>query len=205
MRVILRLQSNKNIKQKELFLKYHHTMHGFVYSKITDSEAFKTLHKKQEFKPFSFGNLFPVKEETIKEGENYSIVISSPIPKFIEELFFSITPGEVMNIGEASFMILEQQIKQIRLKNNSIIENISPINLTKHENNTIKSLKFGESNYVEQLRENLIKKYNQYNKEKIENDFRLFENIEIKPNEKRKEASFPIYFFNKGKNEYFNV
>ncbi len=199
MRIILKLISKKTINQKEFNNKYNTSFHGFLFKKINDYYANK-------YGSFSFGNLFPIKNNIIKEGEKYNIIISSPKNELIEKLFFSINESSTINIGEGSFEIESIMIKNVILKKNSKIENIQPINITKQENNKIIAIKYEEEGFLELLKKNLIKKYNFFfPEEKIDEDFNLFENVIIKPYEKKKEASFPIYFYNKEKNDKFDV
>ena len=55
------------------------------------------------------------------------------------------------------------------------------------------------------LRKNLLNKFNFFNKTKIDIKFSLFDNVNIKLYEKRKEGSIPIFFRNNQKNDSFKI
>ncbi len=204
MRLILSLRSNKTINQKNFEEKYHTAMHGFLYKQLLPH--FPNLHEEKSYGVFCFGNLFPIENSLIKEGGTYKVVITSPLPEVIEKLFFSISLEKLVNLGEASFTVLEKKIKIITLKKHSSIENISPIQITIKENEVIKSLKFGDARYLDCLRKNLIRKYNFFSGgSKLDEEFQLFENVIIETYPHKAEASFPIYFYNKEKNDKFYI
>ncbi|HOJ96559.1 MAG TPA: CRISPR-associated endoribonuclease Cas6 [Methanospirillum sp.] len=88
MRILLELQNTQD--QKDISLEYH-KLQGFIYSLIKKS-GFIGIHDKLGYKPFSFSNLFPFKNQ--KKGE-------------IQKLIFA-TPGH--GLGEAVFETLEKQL-----------------------------------------------------------------------------------------------
>lgn len=203
MRIVLRLKANKTVSQKDTHAKFFTAMHGFIYKKLSDSK-FKDMHDKKGFKGFCFGNIYPIKGGKIESGKQYSLIISSPLPDLIQELFFSLSEGENINLGESSFTLEEFYVKQFRLSNNSVIETATILNLTRHENDKIIALKFKDSGYLDALSRNLIRKYNYFNKEKVEEDFPLFENIKIDLMNKG-ELAVPLLIQTEGRNDTFTV
>ena len=115
MRLILRLKSNKTIQQKDLYKKYYTSMHGFIYKKLSKTTSFKSLHSNKKYKPFSFSNLFPIKEGIVEEFSEdkknyYYIIISSPLPLFIQELFFQFEDGEKIRFDSIPFKLIKPLI-----------------------------------------------------------------------------------------------
>ena len=205
MRLLLTLRSNKGVDQRQAFEKYFTAMHGFAYNKLSSSNSFKRLHETDGFKGFCFGNLFPVKNNRLIENKEYSVVITSPLPKIIETLFFQIKEEEMLNVGEFSFTVMRVQLQRFKIKPSDVLETMTLINVTKHDNGKIRALKFKDKGYLEHLRKNLVHKYNQFNEVKVLDNFDLFKNIEIKLRKGRNELSIPIFFYNKEKNKRFNI
>jgi CRISPR-associated endoribonuclease Cas6 len=203
MRLILKLKANKTASQKETYSKFFTTMHGFIYGKLQDSKL-RDIHNKRSFKGFCFGYLYPVRNESIDEGKGYSIVVSSPLPCLIQELFFRLEEGEIINLGETSFALDAFCVKQFNLSLNSTIETVTIINLTKHEKDKIIALNYNNQDYLEALRKNLIRKYNSFNQDRIEENFPLFENIDISLMKKGKFA-VPLLLHNGEKDNKFTV
>ena len=198
MRLMLKLQAQKDVAQKEFQEKYPSSMNSFLYGCLEQKENFSKLHDENKFKGFCFGNLHPVKNKKIKQDEVYSVTISSSNPQIIETLFFTIKVDESVNLGEGSFKIVESGIQRIELEENSTLETLSVINVTENNEGNIKALSYlrEKEKYLEGLRKNLIRKYNSLKNKSVDESFDLFEGIEIKPI-KGKEHAIPILFDNK--------
>ncbi|MFH1642490.1 MAG: CRISPR-associated endoribonuclease Cas6 [Nanoarchaeota archaeon] len=172
-------------------------MNGYIYKILASNKDLASIHEGKKFKGFCFGNIYPVKDRQIKENCNYNLVLSSPIPKIIEHLFFNIKEDCTINLGEGSFNVEGIEVRNFVLNNKNIIETLSIINLTKHTENKILPLLYDENKeeFLNQLSINLIRKYNHLRQKEIGEDFKLFENIEIgliKNNHKLKHFSIPI-------------
>ena len=195
MRLILRLKSNKDISQKAFLSKYYSAMNGHIYNILSKNKDYSALHEEKGFKGFCFGNIYPVSDQLIKENEDYSLVISSPLPKFIEHLFFSAKEGSVINLGEGSFTVAGIEARNFLLKNSDIIETMSILNLISNENGKPVLFEREPEKYLKQLKINLIKKYNHFRGKNVSLDFSLFENVEIKQIRAKKNSepySIPI-------------
>ncbi|MFH1439276.1 MAG: CRISPR-associated endoribonuclease Cas6 [Candidatus Woesearchaeota archaeon] len=179
MRILLNLKSLKTIPQKEGLSKFNSAMHGWIYKKLDNNSKYKELHNQKVFKPFCFGNIFPIKNAIIELNNKYNMTISSPEPELIRTLFFSLEQGEIINLGEMQFELIDFLVKPIKLHHLCTIESATIISLTKHENGKIKSLLFNDVGYLKQLKVNLIKKYNQLTNKDVSLDFDLFNNINI--------------------------
>lgn len=194
MRLSLKLKSISTVLQRDFHSRYFTDFHGFVYQTMKTEKAL-----------FSFSNLFPVKGQKVVQDEYYNVLISSSIPSVIEKIFFGLKIGEKINIGELSFLLEEVKLVTRQLKNDSVIESINVINLTKHTENRIRAIKYDQEGYKGFLKQSLIRKYNRITGNSVSEDFDLFSNVDISLHEKHPTASFPINFYNKGKNKSFNV
>ena len=194
MRLQLKLESLKTVSQKHFHRQYFTDMHGFLA---------KVAGKDEKYGKYCFGNLFPIKNQKIEQDKEYSVIISSSEPSIIEKIFFSLEIESILNIGELQFKIKDVSINSHKLLNNSIIESISPVNITTNNNGKIKFHKFDNNGYVKLLEKNLLNKY-AFLKE-IKPEINLFENVTITPNEKHPDSSFQINFFNKQENKNFKV
>ncbi len=91
MRLLLNLKALKSVKQNKLNnSKYYTGMHGWIYSKLKGTK-FGDLHSKREFKPFCFGNLYPIRSGTIKQDDVYRFWISSPDEMFMVSLLSNLS------------------------------------------------------------------------------------------------------------------
>ena len=192
MRLKVQMVSLKTVSQEHFHKQYFTDMHGFLAP---------IAGKDEDYGKFCFGNLFPITEQKIIEGKNYNVIISSPEPKIIEKLFFSFEIDKLINIGELQFKVVEIGLEPRKLRNNSIIESISPVNLTIHDEDRIRFLKYDNNGYIKHLEKNLLGKYRFLRGKECSE--KLFENIDVFEHEKHPFASFQINFFNKGENTNF--
>jgi len=194
MRLLLKLECLKTVSQEHFFKGYFTAMHGWLAP---------VAGKDEKYGNFCFGNLFPIKNEKVEQGEEYSIIISSSNPSTIEKIFFHLERDSILNIGELQFKIKDFKIKHQKLKNNSVIESISPVNITTNENGNIRFHRFANNGYLKKLEGHLLRKYAFLKNDK--SDIDLFKNVEVDINEKRPFSCFHINFFNKEKNDIFKV
>jgi CRISPR-associated endoribonuclease Cas6 len=212
MRLILKLKSLKEVSQnKENNSKFYTAMNSWIYEKLRGSD-FKDMHSKNEFKEFCFSNLFPIKNKIIKQGQELNLVLSSSNNLLINEIIKKIKLKSKINLGEYSFeLIYFKQLLSKKVNDFMLLENESILNLTFHElndkkPNKIKAITLNENKelFENNLRKNLIRKFNQFNGDKINEDFDLWENIEIKeiPNSKK---SVRLNFLKEQEYTFFNV
>lgn len=194
MRLSLKFEALKTVLQEHFHKQYFTDMHGFLAN---------IAGKDSKYGKFCFGNLFPIRNQKIEEKKIYSILISSSDPLVIEKIFFSLVVGSLVNLGEMQFRITEISIEQRKLNKNSVIESISPINITKNKDGKIYFYKLGDSEYLKLLQQHLLEKYAFLKGTKC--NFNLFSSVVITANEKHPFAIFQINFFNKGKNDKFKV
>ncbi len=194
MKLILKLMCLKTVSQEHFFRGYFTAMHGLLAN---------VAGKDEKYGKFTFGNIHPIINQKIEAGKEYSIIVSSSEPSIIERLFFFFSEGKVLNIGELQFRVVNVAILSQTLRNNSVIESVSPVNITVHENGRVRFLKFGDKDYLKYLEKSLLSKYEFLTGETV--GFGLFENVKLSVHEKHPFASFQINFFNKQKNDNFKV
>ncbi|MEM4710953.1 MAG: CRISPR-associated endoribonuclease Cas6 [Candidatus Woesearchaeota archaeon] len=173
----LLLKSVKSVAQnRENNTRFHLGTRGYIYKKTEDLD----LHDKITHKYFTFSNLFVVKDEKIEENKAYTLYISSPDSRFISMILYNTYLNEIVNLGEYSF-VLEKIIyeKGFSIKDFSIFQTATMINLTKNLSKSYKALIYGKDvDFIKHLNNNLLSKYNEYNKTKINID--LFKNCKIR-------------------------
>jgi CRISPR-associated endoribonuclease Cas6 len=182
MRLILKLKSNKDVLQsKENNSKFYTGMHGWIYDKLKDTD-FAGVYSEKNFKPFCFSNLFKIDNGKIEENKNYNLIISSQNEMFMITLLSKINLSEEINLGEYSFELINYKpLGKCRIGVGDILESETIVNICLDENGKRKAITLSKNPdlFKMQLRKNLIRKYNQYNEDKIEEEFNLFENIKI--------------------------
>ncbi|MEM4361122.1 MAG: CRISPR-associated endoribonuclease Cas6 [Candidatus Anstonellaceae archaeon] len=185
MRLLLTLKSKKDA---EYDLRYYNKVHGFIYNLLKNT-PYHSLHNKPGYKFFCFSNIFPIGE--IKVGDLRKFLISSPDIQFIHFLEEELNKKNEVFIGEWHFKI--EEIKKIELKipNKMKLVTATPLIIripkrkySEYKINSTKPYLFWEpyfpfQSFIKQLEENLIKKYNQFYKTKIE-EFPIFEQFEFK-------------------------
>jgi CRISPR-associated endoribonuclease Cas6 len=137
------------------------------------------LHNHNNFKFFTFSNLFPLPKEVIKEKDKYYLVISSPKDEIIDLIFCNSPIGEIINLGEYSFIL--RNIKKeniIKLDNFNIFRTATLINITKRSDKGYKALLLDkDADFLDCLNRNCLAKYNTYFSEN--NSLNLFENCKV--------------------------
>jgi CRISPR-associated endoribonuclease Cas6 len=206
MRISLKLKSNKTVKQsKEINSKYYSAMHGWIYNKLENTD-FSDIYSKKEFKPFCFSNLYPIKNTKIEENQIYNLTISSPNEMIMIALLSNINVGEMINLGEYSFELIDYKpLGKKEINSGDELDSETIINITLNESGKRKAITLSKdsNSFKKNLSKNLIRKYNQYNEEKIEEDFNLWENIEIEEI-KNTESAVKINLI-KNSDNWFNV
>lgn len=148
-------------------------------SKLIDKTFLKDdklsrFHKENKFKNYCFNMLYPLEKSKIyKKGEIYTFIIRT-VDKELSNHFTQNLTNEYTS--EIKVLTLDKRV--ISKKHIDKVYSITPI-IAKFEdgywrkNNTIDVLE-------KRIKDNIIKKYNQFHKTEIDEDFELFTNIHIK-------------------------
>ncbi len=201
MRLILRLKALNNCSQtKENNSKFLKAMHGFIYNSIENNE----LYESNEFKPFVFSNIYPIKNQKIEEKQEYSLIISSFKKEIILLIIKKLIENTTLNLGEYSFIVSSFKPVPSELINDFCLLTTETIALAYNKNNKAITLNESKTEFLELLKNNLIKKFNQFNNEKISKDFDLWDNIELSEITNSKKA-IKLEFTKNQKNHFFTA
>ncbi|MEM4359420.1 MAG: CRISPR-associated endoribonuclease Cas6 [Candidatus Bilamarchaeaceae archaeon] len=185
MRLMLNLES---VLDASYDYKYYHKVQGLIYNSLRDTK-FSHLHDSGVYKYFCFSNIFPIGD--FKKGDKRKLIISSPNSLFIETLKEKLSQKDEIHIGDLAFRIDSMKTFEIKFPRRVTLINSTPIILRiKPEN----AQKFGITRkakeiywrpgdpidlFIKQLEDNIIKKYNYYNRIKLTEEFPLFEILEF--------------------------
>jgi len=152
---------------------YNHQLSSALYSKIVDKDYQHKLHTSQDFKFFNFSQIFINK---LKTTDNYLIArkgdihiyISSPNDYFLTNMVNGFLTEPYLKLNNQYFEVKHmEEITLDNINNTENIKTISPvISRTKKEVNgklRVWDLAPGD-HFYKNLENNLIKKYEKYNK-----------------------------------------
>lgn len=173
------------MSQKDTLAKYYSSLQGWVYKQKLANSVFSGLHGKKGFKNFCLSNLIGVKNKKIIENYAYKITISSPNKELINVIKSNLKEGEMINLGEYSFELMRFYDYEVELDNFSVIETPSIIVVTENRKGNPYALDFlkkeEKAKYLYLLNRNMIKKYNSFNGERIDENHNLWKNVSIEP------------------------
>ncbi|MBP1888795.1 CRISPR-associated endoribonuclease Cas6 [Clostridium moniliforme] len=160
----------KNILENEIL-----SQEGFLIDLVLGkSENFLELHKKNCFKNYCFNGFYPLENDKVYKEDNIYTFQIRTVSKELAIYLAEELPKNYTNY----LKVLKVDEKIIKKKNISKIYSITPI-ILKNEVGYWRgnySLEYFEN----RVKSNLIKKYNNYTGEKIEEDFPLFIAMEFK-------------------------
>lgn len=160
----------KDIEQKDLIARITEV----IDKALSNSEFYLEYHKKNTFKNYCYNGFYPVEIDKLYKTDNiYTFQIRT-----IDIDLFKYLTLEINNIVTNHIKVLKSDIKIINPKHIDKIYSITPL-VMKTELGYWKGNVSLES-YENRIKSNLIKKYNMYYGEKIEEDFPLFTAIEFK-------------------------
>ncbi|WP_042274356.1 CRISPR-associated endoribonuclease Cas6 [[Clostridium] dakarense] len=140
---------------------------------LTKSEIYTKFHNENKFKNYSFNMLYPLEKDKVYKKENIYTFIIRTVDNNLSEYFMK----ELKNQYTDEIKVLTVSKKIIPIKHIESIHTITPI-VSKFDkgywkqHSTIDVLE-------KRITENLIKKYNNFYDEKIDEDFELFTAMSI--------------------------
>lgn len=146
------------------------------------------FHNKNEYKNYCFNSFYPIERDGVyKEGRIYTIVIRT-----IDKSLFTYLNKNLPLAYTPKLRGLKTEIKIIN--KNKIISKLYSITslVIKNDDGYWKNI-ISEQEFTKRLRENLIKKYNSFTKQEINEDFKFIKLLEF--NNKK-----PISNYYKGRN-----
>ena len=146
----------------------------FVDLALGKSKEFLSFHNENEFKNYCFNSFYPLEEDGIyKAGKVYTINLRT-IDKELANHFHA-------NLANEHNNFIKGLMCEIRILPKKLIEklySITPVIIKTDKGYWKNSLSIDE--FERRIKENLIKKYNQYNDVKISEDFELYTTILMK-------------------------
>lgn len=145
-----------------------------IDNNFLNSEVFKEFHEENKFKLYVFDNLYPIEKDGIyKEGSIYSFrlrTIDESLKDFLEKY--------LVNSYTKKIKVLTIKTRVIAKKNIDKLYSITPAVCKFQDGYWRKNHSLCE--FENRIKSNLIKKYNEFTKEKIDENFQLFDYIEFK-------------------------
>ncbi|HBA04588.1 MAG TPA: CRISPR-associated endoribonuclease Cas6 [Clostridium sp.] len=132
------------------------------------------LHNKNIFKNYCFNSFYPIDKSGIYKADNIYTVKIRTISKDLGKYFNNVLANEYTDCIKG----LVTDIRIIPKKHIEKIYSITPLILKNNDGYWKGSLGFEE--FEKRVKENLIKKYNFINDEKLDENFDLYTFIEIK-------------------------
>ena len=221
MRIKIELTADK----KNVILKtgFNALLQALIYNNISDNLAKKLhdegfLYEKRKFKLFVFSSIlergdFDVARKEFKFPQSISFYISSPVDYILEDMARTFINSNYVILGNNKLFVSSVNVINVMLPESNIlkINALTPIEM----HSTLKkadgkNFTYYHSPFEERfsvlIRENLLKKWSIYHKEKTEASFVIKPLFKNKNNEK-------IVYFGTGKNKtlvkgwkgYFNI
>ncbi|GAB6150019.1 CRISPR-associated endoribonuclease Cas6 [Clostridium novyi] len=138
---------------------------------LCKSEEFSKFHEENKFKMYCFNGFYPIeKSEVYKKGKIYDFsirTVDESLAKFIKE--------NLVNEYTECIKVLTIQEKIIHERYIEKIYSIMPVILKTTQGYWRKNLRLED--FERLIKENLIKKYNQYYNTKIDENFSLYDNL----------------------------
>lgn len=140
---------------------------------LAKEKEFLNFHNSNKFKNYNFNSFFKIEKNGVyKEGGIYSIKIRT-----IDEKLKTFFRNNLVNEYTESIKVLTVECKHISKKHIEKIYSITPV-ILKTDNGYWKGhLSLDE--FEKRIKENLIKKYNAFFNEKLEENFELFHMIKF--------------------------
>ena len=146
----------------------------FIDGAMAKDERFLDLHQRNEFKNYCFDSFYPTENDKVyKSGGIYTFTLRTAKGDLANFLTKS-----VANYFNNSIKGLTTEVKIVPKKFIEKIYTLTPI-IIKTESGYWKG-NLSIDGFEKRIRENLIKKYNEINNTKIEEDFELYNSIEFK-------------------------
>lgn len=144
-----------------------------IDNSLIKSELYDEFHNQNKFKNYSFNMLYPLEKDKVYKKENIYVFILRTVDRELSEYFIKALRNEYTD----KMKVLTINKKIIPKKHIESIHTITPI-VAKFDNGYWKQHSSIEV-LEKRITENLIKKYNSFYNEKIDEGFELFTAIGI--------------------------
>ncbi len=145
----------------------------YIDSGLSEMPQFAELHKENRYKYYVYDNLYPLeKDKVYKKNQIYTLTIRTVDAKLAK--YFS---ERVVNTYTDKLKGLTAQVRILPKKHIDVIYTLTPA-ILKCDSGYWKDEMTVEQ-FEERVRVNLIKKWNEFYGEKIDEDFELFTGVEF--------------------------
>ncbi|MEG2289283.1 MAG: CRISPR-associated endoribonuclease Cas6 [Clostridium sp.] len=141
---------------------------------LVSNQKFSSFHNENTFKNYCFNSFFPLEKDGIYKANNIYDIKIRTVDKNLADYFNKTLANEYTE----SIKGLVTNIRVIPKKHIEKIYNITPLVIKTDDGYWKNSLTF--QNFERRIKENLIKKYNAINDVKIDEEFQLYNVIEVK-------------------------
>ena len=183
MRLLVTFRAAKDQSYESM---YHHKLQGFVYGLLRDA-SWNMVHEKEGYKFFCFSNIFPIGD--MEKGDAVKLLLASPSAALLTAIERALQGAAqergVLNIGEMSFELMELKELVVKLSSKGLrVLTATPVIIRIPERNYERygipeterkaryvywRPKYSFEAFLKQLSENLIKKYNEFQKVELGN------------------------------------
>lgn len=150
----------------------------YISYSMAKDEISKAIHKREGFKHYCFGGIFPIEREKVyKKGFNYSFIIRS----LDEQLIDALSNELRKNINNSNLLIVEAHKKIVKQFFVSELYSATPVIVTAEDGFYWTMEKDGDIMKLQkQLHDNLEKKYQDFYGEPIKAEQNFIQLLEIK-------------------------
>lgn len=146
----------------------------FIDSALAKDDELLKMHNDNKFKYYCFGGFYPIEEDKIyKDGNIYTLTLRTIDLNLAQ--FFN---NKLVNNYNSYIKGLTSEIRIVPKKHIEKIYSLTSI-ILKNDNGYWRTV-ISPDDFERRLRENLIKKYNDLNDEKLNEDFELYTTLEFK-------------------------
>ncbi|ELC8442567.1 CRISPR-associated endoribonuclease Cas6 [Clostridium perfringens] len=146
---------------------------SFIDETLARNSEFLDLHNKNCYKMYTFNALFPLENDRVYKSDNiYAFQIRTIDSKLANYLF-----NEIHKSCTKSIKGIKVEVKEINKHHLDKVYSITPVTIKNEFGYWKKHMSIDE--YANRLKINMIKKYNQFTGENIEEDFPLFNSLEF--------------------------
>lgn len=147
---------------------------SFIDTSLAKDKELLKMHNENKFKEYCFDGFYPVeKDKVYKSGKIYTLTLRT-INKNIAEFFNNKLVNEYTNYIKG----LTSEIRILPKKHIDKIYSLTPA-ILKNDEGYWKNV-ISLNDFERRLKENLIKKYNSTQKQKIHEDFEFYTTLEFK-------------------------
>lgn len=145
-----------------------------VDTTLAKNSKYLEFHNENCFKNYSFNDLYPIEENKIYKADNiYSFQLRT-----VDKELGAYLSNELINASNKKIKVLKIDLKIIKQKHIDKIYSITPMVLKTDTGYWKGNLSIED--FENRLRTNLIKKYNTFTNDKVNENFPLFTSIEFK-------------------------